>query len=153
MKKGFTILELIIVIVMIGVLVTVGWVQYMNALEKGRSAEARSNLGLLRQAEIAYSLEHGGQFAPFSVIKSGLPGGSDYACAYTTTDRTFYFQYFCNGGTGTCYALRCESGGKNPVGYPNGYYLSLSIAGNFSEERHTIGDGGDDTSGGCSGAP
>jgi prepilin-type N-terminal cleavage/methylation domain-containing protein len=42
-KKGFTLLELIVVIVIIGVLATLGLTQYASMVERGRSAEAKAN--------------------------------------------------------------------------------------------------------------
>lgn len=45
MKKGFTLLELIIVIIIIGILATLGLTQYARMVERGRGAEARQLLG------------------------------------------------------------------------------------------------------------
>ena len=44
MKKGFTLIELIIVMVVVGVLVTVALPKYNASLERGRALEAISNL-------------------------------------------------------------------------------------------------------------
>jgi prepilin-type N-terminal cleavage/methylation domain-containing protein len=46
--SGFTMLELVIVIVIIGVLATLGIVQYSTVLERSRGAEAKQVLGTLR---------------------------------------------------------------------------------------------------------
>ena len=53
MKKGFTLLELIIVIIILGILATIGVSQYQGTIEKGREAEARSILGSMRTAMVA----------------------------------------------------------------------------------------------------
>ena len=50
-KKGFTLLELIIVVIVIGVLATIAIPQYMKAVERAKVAKAKSNVALIMQAE------------------------------------------------------------------------------------------------------
>ena len=54
MKKGFTLLELIVVIIVLGVLASIALPQYFKVVERGRTAEAVSILGLLRSAQVRY---------------------------------------------------------------------------------------------------
>jgi prepilin-type N-terminal cleavage/methylation domain-containing protein len=119
MKKGFTLVELIIVIIIVGILASVGMTQYTKVVEKGRAAEARMILGTLRTAEIAEFTENG---AYESV--AGLGVGAPTSC----TD-THYFSYACDSSTGLCTATRCESGGKTPDG--PAYTKTLDIDGAF----------------------
>jgi prepilin-type N-terminal cleavage/methylation domain-containing protein len=49
-KKGFTLLEVLIVVIIIGVLAAISLPQYVNTIEKARSAEALSILGTLRSS-------------------------------------------------------------------------------------------------------
>ncbi|MBU0504178.1 MAG: prepilin-type N-terminal cleavage/methylation domain-containing protein, partial [Candidatus Omnitrophica bacterium] len=48
MKRGFTLLELMIVIIIVGVLATLGITQYQTAIERARGAEARQVISQLR---------------------------------------------------------------------------------------------------------
>lgn len=48
MKRGFTLLELLIVIIIVGVLATIGFTQYTAVVERSRGSEARQVLGSLR---------------------------------------------------------------------------------------------------------
>ncbi|MFA5100708.1 MAG: prepilin-type N-terminal cleavage/methylation domain-containing protein [Candidatus Omnitrophota bacterium] len=49
MRKGFTLIELMIVIIIIAILAVVAVVQYNLAIERTRSAEAKEVLGYLRK--------------------------------------------------------------------------------------------------------
>jgi len=104
MKKGFTLIELIVVIIIVGILASVGMTQYTKVVEKGRAGEARLILGSLRTSEIAENVENGA----YTTV-AGLGVAAPTAC--TTTH---YFSYSCSSSTGTCTATRCSSGGKTP---------------------------------------
>ncbi len=117
MKKGFTLIELIVVIIIVGILAAVGLTQYTKVVEKGRAAEARVVLGSLRTAEVAEYNENGAYLA---VASLGV-------AAPTTCATTHYFSYTCATATGLCTADRCAAGGKTPNATT--YNKTLSIDG------------------------
>ena len=120
MKKGFTLIELIVVIIIVGILASVGMTQYTKVVEKGRAAEARLILGSLRTAEIAEETENGAYQAV-----AGLGVSAPTACA-----TTHYFSYACDAGTGTCTATRCTGSGKTPNGAV-AYTKSVDVSGTW----------------------
>jgi type IV pilus assembly protein PilA len=118
MRKGFTLVELIIVIIIVGILAAVGMTQYTKVVEKGRAAEARMILGTLRTAEISEFTENGAY-----VVMASLGVSAPAACA-----TTHYFSYGCTAA-GLCTATRCTAGGKTPdVTAANQYTKTLDAA-------------------------
>lgn len=59
MRRAFTLLELLIVIIVIGILATIAVPQFLTAVEKGRIAKAKNALGLIAQAEKMFRAEQG----------------------------------------------------------------------------------------------
>jgi type IV pilus assembly protein PilA len=116
MKRGFTLLELTIVIIIIGILAALGFTQYGKTIEKGRTAEAKAVLGALRTAETTYNQ----QYATYTATLDNLDVAAPGACT-----STHYFAYaVASTGLGT--ATRCTSGGKVPTG-PD-YSVTLDYA-------------------------
>ena len=57
-KKGFTLIELMIVVAIIGILAAIAIPNFMNYQCKAKQSEAKSTLGALRTAEEAYYAEY-----------------------------------------------------------------------------------------------
>jgi prepilin-type N-terminal cleavage/methylation domain-containing protein len=116
MKKGFTLIELMIVIIIIGVLATVGIVQYQAAVEKSRGAEARSILGALRSTCAPIWMEFNGTD---NCIMDRLGMGAGTGLIPTACTTTNFFSYAVanqavNSGVINITATRCTAGGKTP---------------------------------------
>ncbi len=72
MKKGFSLIELIIVIVIIGILATFAVPLYLKSTERAKEAKARHALGIIARAEKMYR-SNNDQYLDFAV------GGADTA--------------------------------------------------------------------------
>ncbi|MFA5410425.1 MAG: prepilin-type N-terminal cleavage/methylation domain-containing protein [Candidatus Omnitrophota bacterium] len=137
MKRAFTLLELIVVIVIIGVLTTLGIIQYGKVVERGRSVEARSILGTLRKLQASYYLEHGSYCCGGVDSPDGLGLGVP-ALEADMCQPTHYFTYWCDPTSGACTAQRCSedgyfAGGK-PPGAKESYWITLYPDGHFEYE-------------------
>lgn len=114
-KEGaFTLLELIIVIMIIGVLATLGVRQYNTTIEKSRYAEARQILGALRKAQKAYYLQYGAYYSATyyggTILESlGIDPPPGATCL-----PSHYFHYYIRPAYLAAVAVRCTSGGKYP---------------------------------------
>jgi len=125
MKKGFTLLELIVVIIIIGILATLGFTQYTKVIEKGRTAEAKAILGQMRTAQEAYKQENGAYTATIGNLAVEAP---------TACVATHYFSYAvpaAAAATFTVRATRCGTGtGKTP-GCGTAYTITLNEVGTW----------------------
>ena len=117
MRRGFTLLELVVVVIILGILATLGFTQYTKMVEKGRTAEAKMILGQIRTAEVAYNQQYGVWTTDITAIAidSGIA-----AC-----DANHYFSYDTAVAT-TGRATRCSAGGKAPQGAATLYTLTLT---------------------------
>ena len=57
MKKSFTLIELLIVVLIVGILATVALPQYTKVIERTRSVEPVTLMSAIKKAEILYYLE------------------------------------------------------------------------------------------------
>lgn len=67
MRAGFTLAEVIIVVIIIGILATFAMPQYAKIQEKGLDNEAKANLVLIQAAENMYKTESNVFYGPSAV--------------------------------------------------------------------------------------
>lgn len=73
-KKGFTLLELLVVISIIGILIAIGTVAYSSAQKRGRDARRKGDLKAIQNAmEECYALD--------TDYPTSLTGGAALTCA------------------------------------------------------------------------
>ncbi len=106
MRRGFTLLELVVVVIILGILATLGFTQYTKMVEKGRTSEAKMVLGQIRSAQQAYNMQYGS----YTTVMANLSIQAPTACA---ANGNHYFSYNVSATTGT--ARRCTANGKSPV--------------------------------------
>jgi len=58
MRRAFTLIELLIVVIIVGILATVALPQYQKVVTRAKTADLHSNLAALRTAVILYRTEH-----------------------------------------------------------------------------------------------
>jgi prepilin-type N-terminal cleavage/methylation domain-containing protein len=71
-EKAFTIIELLIVVIIIGVLATIAIPQFSKAVEKSKVGKAKSNLAVVAKAEAMAYAENGAYTAPGSLTTANI---------------------------------------------------------------------------------
>lgn len=134
-KNGFTLLELIIVMILLSIVVSIALPQYTQFIIKTEmAAEARMGLNLLRKSEAAYFIMNN-QYLGFepgtmddTIAQSLGVRLSDFDSKYL--DHTNY--YVASDGTVFCTK-------SNPITGVGHYIARITPGGDFLEEFGTLG--------------
>lgn len=122
MRKAFTLIELIIVSIIVGILASVALVQYRNVIEKSRSAEAYAILANISAAESAYNSEYNIYTASFAALDrfDGVPSGQnfDFSTALANVVASGYVKAVPAAGKGTTTYYLCVNGGAKGTSAP-----------------------------------
>jgi len=140
MKKGFTLVELLIVVVIIGILATIAMPQYTKLAEKSKIAEARGILDQIRKAEEMIKAEQGS----YSIANDDL---DDYIANWpiATDSPLHYFTYgvalatdaddadISNTFVATATRKTSDSTGGKDSGWDTAYTITVDHTGTFTE--------------------
>ena len=78
-KKGFTLIELMIVVAIIGILAAIAIPNFLNYQCKAKQAEAKQSLGTIAKSEVAYQAEWDTYSTDLGAIGFATTGNTRYS--------------------------------------------------------------------------
>jgi prepilin-type N-terminal cleavage/methylation domain-containing protein len=135
-QKGFTLVELMIVVIVVGVLAAVAIPMYTLASEKAKASEAVAALGSIRTAMRSYYAEHGTYINASFVDGAAVTVGD----ILDVTDSDLMGRYFStecysfNGPpTATAYSIECDGSASTAA-----YGVEVSSVVRYIDQSGTV---------------
>lgn len=105
-KSAFTLVELIIVVIIIGILVTIGMISYIKTQERAFDNDARASVKLIQAAERVYRLENGFYYPNGGSTSSHIDINNNLRLTLPTSSLKWTYTVNSAGGTSSASALR-----------------------------------------------
>lgn len=134
-QGGFTLVELLVVVLIIGVLASIGIPQYFKVVERSRAGEIQDNMGTIQSAEERYMAKNGGydtgDFSQFDIVVPNTGTGTGGTGTFTSATgymRDYTVTLAPPTGTGG-YKISYVRAGNVPAAFGN-YIITYDNCGN-----------------------
>ena len=100
MQRGFTLIELMVVVAILGIIAAVAWPSYLEHLKAGRRGEATSGIGKMQLLQERWRAEH-----------TSYGDDADLA-TLDTLPTSSYYDFDVTGPTASAYTITATKKGK-----------------------------------------
>jgi type IV pilus assembly protein PilA len=128
-EKGFTLVELLVVIIIIGILAAIALPNFLNQGAKAKQTEAKQNVGMHNRLQTVYRSENAGFATNFDLLAMGTLSGtgstaSTTSYSYTLTGTT---DFSTLGADAQDTALKSYTGGSSLYLNPSSKNVIASV--------------------------
>ena len=118
-KKGFTLLEILIVLIILGVIAGIAIPAFQNQIEKGKAQEAYRNISMIKESLVRYYSQRDPQSFAGAVMPNAACGANGIAAGQNidfnpncVTTGVRYFNYTIATAAGTWTVTATRAGGN-----------------------------------------
>lgn len=119
-NRAFTLLELLIVVIIVGILASLAIPRYIKTTENAKGSEAMGNLGVLREAEWRYFMKHQVFESEFNNLDVENPN---------VTAVYFNYDMYDWDNSGMAFYISAQ---RKPISPYQGNYIVVDQDGNFT---------------------